>query len=332
MRLYIPPAPEIVEPLEAPAVGVIVPTYNRQQTLLRTLPHVLRQSLAPSRLVIVDDGSSDDTVATVTAWLHAQNLSFPWQVVSEPHRSAAHARNVGLDLVSDLPFVTFLDSDDHWPSDFLERGVRALRENSSAMVAVTDRRFLDADGRLFDADDCRRLVSDPIPWFFQFGAGLASCTLLRTEAVYAAGKWPTHVSSAEDAVLFAELTLNGPWVHLPGAPVDFHWGNAEACQEERNLSQRHADRHRQWAEVFEMIFERVIAARPEMRRGDLHRALAQRWYWAGKQLFSLGRTDEARDCFARAVSRYPMMFRAWRRLLTSPRPAVVVAPQLRRLA
>lgn len=332
MRLYIPPAQEAVEHLEAPAIGVVIPTYNRKQTLLQTLPFVFRQTLLPSRLIIVDDGSTDDTVAAATEWLNAQNPPFPWQVVNEPHRSAAHARNVGLDLVGDLPLVTFLDSDDHWPGDFLERGARALQEDSTALAAVTDRRFLDVDGRLFDADDCRRLVGDPIPWFFQYGAGLASCTLLRTEAVFAAGKWPTHVSSAEDAVLFTELTLNGPWVHLPGAPVDFHWGTAEACREERNLSQRHADRHRQWAEVFEMIYERVVSARPEMRRGDLHRALAQRWYWAGKQLFALGRTEEARACFARAVARHPMMFRAWRRLLTSPRSVIDATPQLRRIA
>lgn len=329
MRLYIPPAPENVKPLQAPAIGVVIPTYNRSQTLLKTLPYVLRQSLLPSRLVIIDDGSTDGTVDAAAAWLDAQNPSFPWQVISEPHRSATHARNVGLDLVTDLPFVTFLDSDDHWPSDFLERSAGALQANPAAIVAVADRRFLDVDGRLFDADDCRPLVNDPIPWFFQFGAGLASCTLMRTEAVCAAGRWPTHVNSAEDAVLFTELTLNGRWVHLPGAPVDFHWGTAEACREERNLSQRHADRHRQWAEVFEMIYERVVVARPEMRRGELHRALAQRWYWAGKQLFALGQADEAQACFARAVARHPMMFRAWRRLLTSSRPAVSPLQQRR---
>jgi hypothetical protein len=313
------------------AVGVVIPTYNRRQTLLETLPYVLRQTVQPARLVIVDDGSSDGTCAAANVWLRDCRPSFDWRVIAAAHRSAAHARNTGFDAVSDLPLVSFLDSDDHWPADFLERATHQLQQQPAAVVAVADRRFFDADGAELDADDNRKLARDPIPWFFQYGAGLASCTLLRTADLHAVGAWPTHVSSAEDAVMFAELALRGPWIHVPGEPVDFHWGTAVACREEHNLSQRHADRHRQWADVFEMIYERVISARPTMPRGELQRGLAQRWYWAGKQLFAIGQADEARACFARAVARHPMMFRAWRRLLTSPRPAAAPS-QHRRLA
>ncbi|QDT72400.1 glycosyltransferase [Lacipirellula limnantheis] len=332
MRLYAPPFDSYEDASGAAAVGVVIPTFNRRQTLLDTLPYVLNQTQRPDRLVIVDDGSTDDTVAAATGWLRAQRPEFPWQVIAAPHRSAASARNVGLDLVADLPLVTFLDSDDHWPTDFLERGVRTLQAHPAALVAVADRRFFDAAGRLIDADDSRSLARDPIPWFFQYGAGLASCTVLRTSSVVAVGGWPTHVTSAEDAVLFAELTLRGPWVHLPGDPVEFHWGTALARHEEQNLSQCHDDRHRQWAMVFEGIYQRVVRARPTTPRGELHRALAQRWYWAGKQLFALGQADEARQCFARAVARHPMMFRAWRRLLASPRRGGAEAAELRRAA
>lgn len=303
------------------AIGVVIPTFNRRQTLLETLPYVLQQTLPPARLIIVDDGSFDDTLDEANDWLNDRKPSFDWRVIAVAHRSAAHARNVGFDAVDDLPLVAFLDSDDHWPADFLERASQQLQRHPAAVVAVADRRFFDAGGVQLEADDSRRLAADPIPWLFQYGAGLASCSLLRNADLRAAGAWPTHVNSAEDAFLFAELALRGPWVHVPGKPVDFYRGTAVACHEEQNLSQRHADRHRQWACVFEMIYDRVVAARPTMPRGELHRGLAQRWYWAGKQLFALGQADEARACFVRAVARRPMMFRAWRRLLTSSRPA-----------
>ncbi len=298
-------------------VCVIIPVYNRRTILLETLPFVLRQTLLPAQLVIVDDGSTDGTATAAEAWLAKQHTTIPWEVVRERHVSAAHARSVGLEIAERAPLVAFLDSDDHWPADFLERGLAALQANPRALAAVADRRFVDADGEILEEDDCRSLVQSPIEWFFQNGAGVASCSLLRTDAVMAAGGWPTDVESAEDAILFCEMALAGPWVHMPGAPVEFHLGSAQARREEHNLSRRNADSHRRWAEVFELIYGRVCAARHELLHGELHRSLAQRWYWAGKQLFALGRADEARACFRRAISWQPTLLRAWRRLAVS---------------
>jgi glycosyltransferase involved in cell wall biosynthesis len=285
--------------------------------LADTLPFVLRQSLPPARLVIVDDGSTDGTALEAEAWLKRQRPDFAWDVLCERHRTAAQSRNIGLQVVESLPLVAFLDSDDHWPVDFLERGAAALRAHPDAVAAVADRRFLDVDGEVLDLDDCRSLAPSPLEWFFQNGAGVASCTLLRTAAVRTAGGWLCQFDCAEDAVLFCELALVGKWVHAPGAPVEFQLGSALARREEHNLSRRNADSHRRWAGVFEAIYDRVCAVRPEVPRGELHRSLAQRWYWAGKQLFALGRADEAGECFRRAIYWHPTLFRAWRRLAAS---------------
>jgi hypothetical protein len=298
-------------------VGVVIPVYNRRATLLETLPFVLAQTLAPARLVIVDDGSTDGTATAVEAWLAKQRPAFAWDVVRERHRTAAHARNVGFEQVSALPMVAFLDSDDHWPSDFLERGAATLQAAPAAVAAVADRRFVDADGELLEGDDCRELVRNPLEWFFHNGAGVASCSVLRSEAVIAAGGWDCEFQCAEDAVLFCEMSLVGDWVHVPGTPVEFHLGSARARREEHNLSRKRDDCHRHWVDVFEGIYARVCERRPLLPRGELHRALAQRWYMAGKQLFTLGRADEARECLRRAVTWQPTMFRAWRRLATN---------------
>ncbi len=115
-------------------------------------------------------------------------------------------------------------------------------------------------------------------------------------------------------MLFSEIALAGSWVHVPGAPVEFHLGAARARREEHNLSQRNADSHLCWAQSFEKIYDRVCEKNPARPLGELHKSLAMRWYWAGKQLFALGRADEARDCFRRALVWQPTMFRAWRRL------------------
>jgi GT2 family glycosyltransferase len=295
-------------------VGVVIPVYNRRTILLETLPYVLNQSLPPARLVIVDDGSTDGTPTAVEAWLARRRPAIAWEVIRQRRSTAADARNIGFEQVRDLPLVAFLDSDDHWPADFLTRGAAALEANPHAVAAIADRRFLDSGGELLEEDDCRALVRNPIEWFFQNGAGVASCSLLRTAAVEAAGAWPSEFDAAEDAVLFCQMALAGPWTHLPGAPVEFHVGSAQARREEHNLSRRNPDSHRRWATTFEGIYARIDRDYPSTPRGELHRSLAQRWYWAGKQLFALGRADEARDCFRRALTWQPTLLRAWRRL------------------
>jgi glycosyltransferase involved in cell wall biosynthesis len=295
-------------------VGVVIPVYNRRTTLLDTLPYVVQQTLPPACLAIVDDGSTDGTAAAAEAWLANRRPGFPWQVIRGNHQSAAAARMLGLEQVRSLPLVTFLDSDDHWPSDFLERGAAALRGQPDAVAAVADRRFLDSDGEPLEADDCRQLASNPIEWFFQHGAGVTSCSVLRTDVVIAAGGWLEGYDCAEDAVLFCEMALRGAWVHLPGAAVEFHLGSARARREDHNLSRRSSDCHRRWVDVFEIIYQRVVARRPDMKRSALPKSMAQRWYWAGKQLAALDRIDEARQCFRRAIAWRPTFLRAWRRL------------------
>jgi hypothetical protein len=321
MKLYAPPAATATDSLgDDPRIGVVIPVYNRRTILQETLPYVVDQTLRPAKLVIVDDGSTDGTAAAAEAWLARRRPRCQWKVVRAPHRSAAAARNVGFAEVASLPLVAFLDSDDHWPRDFLARAAATLAANPQARAAVADRQFIDAFGERVDADDCRQLVRDPVAWFFQNGAGVASCSVLRTAAVADAGGWDETYTAAEDAVLFCEVALAGSWVHIPGAPVEFHLGTARARREEHNLSQRHSDSHLGWARAFERILERVIAVRPQASRGELHKSLAMRWYWAGKQLFALGRADEARDCFRRALTWQPTMFRAWRRLAATSGP------------
>jgi glycosyltransferase involved in cell wall biosynthesis len=322
MKLYRPAAEERppAETRRDDRIGVVIPVYNRRTILQDTLPYVVDQTLPPAHLVIVDDGSTDGTPAAVEAWLARRRPRCPWKVIRTRHRTAAAARNVGLAEVKSLPLVAFLDSDDHWPLDFLERCAATLAAHPRSVAAVADRRFIDAFGEQVDEDDCRHLVRDPVSWFFHHGAGVASCTVLRTQAVLDARGWDETYDSAEDAVLFCEAALAGEWVHVPGPPVEFFLGAARARREEHNLSQRYVDAHLGWALAFERILERVVAVRPQAPRGELHKALAMRWYWAGKQLFALGRADEARDAFRRALSWQPTMFRAWRRLATSGGP------------
>jgi len=108
-------------------VSVVIPVFNRSKTLVRTLPYVTAQTVLPEQLVIVDDGSTDDSANKAEQWLSEHAPAIEWQVIRTQHVGAATARNIGLQSLRQTPYVAFLDSDDHWPADFIERTSQLLQ-------------------------------------------------------------------------------------------------------------------------------------------------------------------------------------------------------------
>lgn len=100
-------------------VSVIIPTHNRVDLLLQALESVRRQTWPHVEIIVVDDGSTDETAAQVKAM---PNVCY----VRQERRGQATARNLGLTQAHGA-FVCSLDSDDLWAPDFLESGIQALR-------------------------------------------------------------------------------------------------------------------------------------------------------------------------------------------------------------
>ena len=101
-------------------VGVVVPTFNRAALLDETLTSILAQSLQPAEVIVVDDGSTDETEAVVRRYgprLHYHRIEKSGQ---------ARARNVGVSL-STAPWLAFCDDDDLWGPGYLARYARLFR-------------------------------------------------------------------------------------------------------------------------------------------------------------------------------------------------------------
>lgn len=93
---------------------VIIPAYNAEGTLARAIDSVLAQTLPVYEVLVVNDGSADGTAGVAAAYGH------PVRLIDKPNGGAASARNAGLDAASG-ELVAFLDSDDYWERDKLER-------------------------------------------------------------------------------------------------------------------------------------------------------------------------------------------------------------------
>ena len=105
-------------------VSVIVPTYNRCGLILRAIDSILRQQYDHLEVIVVDDGSTDDT-ASVIANLSAQHPQIVY--LANTHRKGpSGARNTGLEAAKG-GYVAFLDSDDVWDDHHLSEGVGFLQ-------------------------------------------------------------------------------------------------------------------------------------------------------------------------------------------------------------
>jgi glycosyltransferase involved in cell wall biosynthesis len=124
-------------------VSAIVPTYNRAHLLPRALASIADQTHREIEVVVIDDGSNDETDRIV----HGISASFPFLIryYRQPNGGCASARNLGLKVASG-DAVAFLDSDDEWLPDALERLVDAL-ETTQAGFAYSPAIEVDEAGR-----------------------------------------------------------------------------------------------------------------------------------------------------------------------------------------
>ena len=109
-------------------VSVVIPTYNRTHTLKRAIDSVLAQSYRPLELVVVDDGSTDGTRKLLEGYAEGVRSLFLPQ-----NRGVSAARNEGIQTCRGR-YVGFLDSDDEWLPEKLDRQVELLERGPYALV------------------------------------------------------------------------------------------------------------------------------------------------------------------------------------------------------
>lgn len=107
---------------ELPLVSVIIPAYNRMETIERSVNSVLNQTYKNIEIIVVDDGSIDDTLKMVEH-LNIGNM----KILKQDHRGANVARNLGISVAKG-EFIAFQDSDDEWISDKLEKQIIYMLE------------------------------------------------------------------------------------------------------------------------------------------------------------------------------------------------------------
>ena len=130
-----------------PKVSVVIPTYNRADLLPECLESVLAQSFRDLEIIVIDDGSTDNTREVVSA--------FPVRYVWQENQRVAAARNKGIELAHG-EYIAFLDSDDALFKDALEKGVEVMDSHPEAAFSFGQAYFSDEEGRIFGLEKPHR--------------------------------------------------------------------------------------------------------------------------------------------------------------------------------
>jgi glycosyltransferase involved in cell wall biosynthesis len=125
----------------APSVSVIIPVYNAGAFMAPAVTSVLRQELTDFELLLLDDCSTDGTLALARSFTDPRV-----RVLAQPNRGPAAARNTGLRHAR-APFVAFLDAHDWWAPEKLARHVAHLRANPNVGLSFSHSLLATRDGR-----------------------------------------------------------------------------------------------------------------------------------------------------------------------------------------
>jgi glycosyltransferase involved in cell wall biosynthesis len=188
----------MIQAFEARDVSVVIPAHNAEATLPATLQSVLAQTSLPGEIVVVDDGSTDDTAATATRFGPLV------RVVTQVNAGVGAARNAGV-TAARLALIAFVDSDDLWHPDKLRAQITALNRAPDVGIVFGEfRPWNPDDPPEFPTEgiDDGRIVEGLSGWLYHklllTNWVLTSTELIRREVFERTGLFDPSLRSGED--------------------------------------------------------------------------------------------------------------------------------------
>ena len=193
------------------SISVIVPAYNAVEFLPETLESVLRQTHPVDEVLVIDDGSTDDTSAVAAAF------GPPVRVMRTPNSKLSATRNFGVRHATG-EWIALIDADDVWNDNKIERQMQELARHPEAGVCYSGRTLLYREGNTF-----RLGQETPAPpaenireELFRHVSFLPSSVIIRRSVYESVGGFDPKQKNSEDYEMWLRLLHAG--VHFAGCP------------------------------------------------------------------------------------------------------------------
>ena len=187
--------------VEPPLVSVVMPAYNVAWCIGRAIDSVLAQDFRSYELIVVNDGSTDGTLAVLDRYGASVTL------IDQNNRGMSAARNRGIREARGT-YIAFLDADDWWLPEKLSRQVELMTRRPDLGFCSTAARVEDGDGRLLNLWRCPDGRSEILETLFAQNAAIAggcSAVIVRKELLERVGLFDESLRGFEDPDLWMRL-------------------------------------------------------------------------------------------------------------------------------
>jgi alpha-1,3-rhamnosyltransferase len=194
------------------AVSVVVPSYNHERFIEATLRSIMLQSLPPAELIVIDDGSSDESPRVIERVL--ADCPFPSELLARNNRGLCATLNEGFER-SRGEYFAYLGSDDLWLPDFLKARVSLLESRPAAVLAYGHTYFVDEQNRIIDCTaDWASYADGDVREMLLQTTGPMSPTVLYRRGALQQERWDER-SKLEDYDLYLRLCALGEFAFDP---------------------------------------------------------------------------------------------------------------------
>lgn len=275
-------------------VSIIIPTYNRAGSLKGAIKSVLNQTFQDFELIIVDDGSSDNTKKVVESF-QSDKIKYIYQ---ENSGGAAGPKNTGI-KESQGEYIAILDSDDQWLPEKLEKQIIFFEENPE--ISVVGCNFLINGKREYKIPEYkslfkRMLVTDDM--------GPGSIMVYKREVFDRVGLFDEKLKSSQDKEMRIRLAREYKFGFVREPLVSYHIGHDNISSLGLSIEKREKD--------WEYIFNKYKKYYQEDKK-----LYSDKLRYDGTRYMLLGLANKARKSFLLSIKKNPFNFKSFLYLFLS---------------
>lgn len=202
-------------------ISAIIPTYNNAAFIKDAVLSIQHQTVPVAEIIIIDDGSSDNTQQII------QQLSGNIHYIRQQNQGPSAARNTGIKAAKS-EWVAFLDADDQWTTNKLEKQIQALHNSPELKLIAGDMSEIDINNQVLDAsvlnkhhflDKFKELNGKPIPHAFiellRKNFIPTGTVLIEKDTLLEAGLFNDNIRYGEDLELWVKVASRHPITCLP---------------------------------------------------------------------------------------------------------------------
>ncbi len=288
-------------------VSVILPTFNRASLLAESIRSVLTQDYSDLELLIMDDGSEDQTAELVRA-LQDDRIRY-FQLPHTGH--TGRLKNIAIREARG-GFLAFIDSDDCWKPGKLTKQMQLLEAHPEIGFSITDVTTFQGDQILIDHSyhlqhtiECRNIFG----WMKQSRFLVYNPTLVLRKGCL------DRVGTFDETMPSGDYHFNMRLAHDYDAGIIYESLLWRRVHESNFSNETPIENYEEYLATFEYLY-----ARRMLEKKYLVKARANAFFKMGNIYLEKGDRQQARKAFIRALSQNPLRLRAWRRWMTSLRP------------